>query len=201
MKSIEGHEETIAKAIKVSRTDLVNMIAAEALEEVAEDVRQAELGLADIAKRFRNEAIDTAKTQLAGELVAVRRITCKELYGFCDYELPSRIERGPEPIKKTVEIVFRDKGEEWDATVRLPIVLEMEEGDTLMQIVAEWDAAHDALQLARARDSRMSAVKNDVRKAVIAAALDGTEEGRALLAQCKALAKALKLRLADGGAE
>lgn len=200
MKSIEGHEETIAKAVKVSRTDLVNMIAAEALAEVAQDVRDAEQALADVAKRFRNEAIQTAKTALAGELVAVRRITCKEVYGFCNYELPSRVERGPEPIKQTVEIVFRDKGEEWDATVRLPIVLEMEPGDTLMEIIGEWDAAHDALQLARARDSRMGAVKNDVRKAVIAAALDGTEEGRALLEGCKALAKALKAKLADGGA-
>jgi len=180
-------KEAVA-AMKLNRADAVKLVAASMIELAANDVAACEAALIEARTEFFENAVAIVRSthfQLLGEVCGDLGRTVESLHASCTY----RVYAAGSDSGDTVEVVFSDCQQSFDSKFR--IVLSAKLG-TLSHARDRWLAAIMNLERAADRDLRVGAMSKEARDLLIKAALNDSDEGKAVVASIKALSASLK---------
>lgn len=161
--------------VKLNRTDLTKLLASVMQAEAEQAVQAAEADVVAARDAFHAQVIRLARSDRADLLAHLDG----DLTARCTYRI---YEDGDEPLGDRASVIFSDGDQEYESDNRVTVRVVID--GKLVLLREQWEAAVSVLRAARARDTRVSAIKDDVRRDIIKAALD-TPEGAELLAAAK----------------
>lgn len=177
------------KAVKFTRGDAVKMVAETMMEIAAQDVAGCEQAVIRARDAFRRAVCSQARRENDAVLAAVA-----DAVGTSEDQLHAtttfRVYEDGSDSGDVAQVIFSDHQQTFEARSRLEVSVRMNE--QCRQLANEWACRLSDAKLARERDLRVGAMKKDAREKLIKAALDSTDEGRAVVVAIRTLSAALK---------
>lgn len=176
---------------KLNRTDLIKLIGEQVLADLAGEVQRAREAVRTAAVAFESMVVDAAMSEHAPVLAVMAEaagVRVDQLSGRC----LTRVYRD-EPLPTAVQVVIADDAM-YDAKVKLTVTLHLDE--TMMSAAAAWQQAMQWEREAETRDTKVSTIREGVRKDLVAELLKGPG-GEEVLSAAKRLAVAVKTRLLE----
>ena len=176
---------------KLSRTDLIKMISQEVLEQLKTEVADCEAELQRARVAFET-AVRDAAVESHAELLSVLADVCRFKEDDVVATVPRAIYR-EQPLPREVMCILSNSALPFEQRMNIEVRVSIESTGTTAH---ELKQALYWLQRAEDRDSKVTTVKESVRKDLVADLLkSGGEDADTILAASKRLAKAVKQKL------
>jgi len=175
---------------KLNRTDLIKLVAQEALAQLEGEVDRATEAV-DVARAAFESAVRGATLDQNMDLIERAAVVCSFDPLNATVYVPRAI-YAEVAIPDTVTAVIVNSPLPFDQRVRLEVRTDV--AGTIAERAHQLQAALVELDAAEHRDTKVSTIKESVRKDLVAELLKG-EEGAEVLAAAKRLAAAVKARM------
>jgi hypothetical protein len=176
-------------AVKLTRADAVKLVSAEMIEQAAGAVERCEAQVIKARDEFRAFVIESARSVHGLSLTAALKAVGKDqasLHSRCTY----RVYEDGTDSGRSAQVIFSDHQKTYEQ--RMHITVDVQLAPMALALAGKWLANLLNLKAARERDLRVGAMKKEARDMLIKTALDSSDEGAALVAAIKALAKMLR---------
>lgn len=178
---------------KLSRTDIIKLVAAEALEQMAGEVRRAEEGVALALREFervvRNNALER-NFMLLGHCAVVCRFNTEDIVA----RIPRAI-YAETALPNSVVCILTNSSVLYEQRMSIELRVNVEHDVELHAIALQQALRH--LGECEQRDTKVSTVKEKVRRDLVADFLKGAD-GVELMAAARTLAARVKARMLKG---
>lgn len=176
------------KAIKLSRVDAVKLVTAEMMDLAASDLSLCRKAVDAARENFTGYVVSCARAEYGGMLNTLKVVAdrIRKMHAVCTY----RVYTSGEDSGDTAEVVFSDHPQTYEARTRVTVTVEL--SARALELRSLWLSELEGLRDARDRDTRVGAMTSEARKILIQSALDSTDEGVAVIAAIRALAKVIK---------
>lgn len=171
---------------KLNRTDLIKLIGEQVLAELADEGRRASAAVVESSTAFAESVGEKAKADHATLLTNVAAVVgaAEPLVATCI----TRVYIGDD-IPDVATVLITDTAESFDCRLKLTVKVPLSTEQRRM--AAEWKRALEWERDAEQRDTKVSTVRENVRKDLVAELLKGPG-GAEVLEAAKVLARRVK---------